>query len=85
VYIEALSQGLPIIYSKGQGVDGYFSDGEVGYACNPDDLNSIVGCAEKIIKNYSVISKNCFKSLNQFKWQNICRDYEDIYRSVLIS
>lgn len=40
-YLEAISQGTPVVYSKGQGVDGYFEDGEIGYACNPQDINSI--------------------------------------------
>ena len=82
VYIEALSQGLPIIYSKGQGVDGYFEEGEVGFGCNPNDVNNIVNCAEKIINNYSVISNNCVKSLSQFKWQNICSAYEKMYSTI---
>jgi len=83
VYIEALSQRLPIIYSKYQGVDGYFKEGEVGFGCNPNDVNSIADCAEKIINNYSVISNNCVKSLNQFKWRNICSTYENMYSSIM--
>ena len=38
VFIEALSQGLPLIYTKGQGIDGYFPQGFVGYAYNPLDV-----------------------------------------------
>lgn len=26
VYVEALSQGLPILYAKGEGFDGYFDE-----------------------------------------------------------
>ena len=39
VYGEAMSQGLPIIYSKGQGVDGYFKEGTVGYGVVSDRYN----------------------------------------------
>src|SRR5699024_12238501 len=45
VYPEAMSQGLPVLYTKGQGFDGQYEDGYVGYpACadNPKDI------AEKI-------------------------------------
>ena len=42
VYVEAMSQGLPIIYTKGQGIDGYFEDGKVGYPVNTKDSNDIV-------------------------------------------
>ena len=30
-YAEAMSQGLPVIYSKNQGFDGQFEEGKVGY------------------------------------------------------
>jgi len=42
VYLEAMSQGLPIIYTKEQGIDGYFKDGTVGYSVNPNDISDIV-------------------------------------------
>lgn len=32
VYIEALTQGLPVIYTKGQGVDGFFEKNPIGLA-----------------------------------------------------
>jgi len=32
VYAEALSQGLPVLYTRGQGFDRQFEEGEVGYA-----------------------------------------------------
>ena len=33
VYAEAMSQGLPVIYTKGQGFDGQFEEGEGGIPC----------------------------------------------------
>jgi len=83
VYIEALSQGLPIVYTKGQGVDGYYKDGEVGYACDPHNINSIVKSVEKIINNYTEISYRCTVSLRKYKWSQICSTYEKLYRDIL--
>src|SRR5690606_27697826 len=40
VYLEALSQGKPILYTKGQGVDGMFNF-EIGEAVNSTDINDI--------------------------------------------
>src|SRR5699024_2314840 len=54
VYIEAMSQGLPVIYSRNQGIDGYFIDGEVGYSIDPNDFKSIVIAVEKIVRKYDV-------------------------------
>ena len=34
VYLEALSQNLPVVYTKGQGIDGMF-DNTVGIGVDP--------------------------------------------------
>lgn len=40
-YVEALSQGLPVVHSVGQGVDGYFPPGTVAEAADPGDAGSV--------------------------------------------
>lgn len=79
VYIEALSVGLPIIYTKNQGVDGYFSEGEVGYAVNPKDINEIINSLFKIEKNYKLISARAIKQSEKFSWGKIAKEYINIY------
>ena len=81
VYIEAISQGLPVIYSKGQGIDGYFSNGTIGYVCTPSNVNEIVHATKEIVDNYSAISGNCSKYAEYFSWDKIARTYEEIYDS----
>ncbi|GAF71811.1 unnamed protein product, partial [marine sediment metagenome] len=81
VYGEAMSQGLPIIYSKGQGIDGYFKEGKVGYSVNPNDTNDIIKKIELILENYHNISKNCHDMVEKFSWENIARTYHNIYMS----
>ena len=41
VYVEALSQHLPIIYAEGQGFDGFYPDGFVGYPATAGNVESI--------------------------------------------
>ena len=82
VYLEAMSQGLPIIYTKGQGIDGYFKDGIVGYSVNPKSVNDIVKKIEMIIRNYNKISKNCYNLVNNFSWDKIAKIYCDTYTSI---
>ncbi len=48
IYVEALTQGLPVVYTKGQGFDGNFEDGHIGYSIQPESPESI---AEAILKN----------------------------------
>ena len=81
VYGEAMSQGLPVIYSKGQGIDGYFKDGTVGYSVNPKDINDIVKKIEMILGNYNNISKNSYDLVEKFSWERIAQTYNHIYTS----
>ena len=82
VYVEALSQLLPIIYAQGQGFDGYYPDGFVGYPAEAGNIESIAERIENLMKNYSQIANNV-KSLNldaDFDWSNIGKKYLSIYR-----
>ena len=49
VYAEAMSQGLPVVYSRGQGFDGQFPEGLVGFSVKSLDAYEI---AEKRRRNY---------------------------------
>ena len=55
VYAEAMSQGMPIIYTKNQGFDGQFCEGYVGYHVKYNDYRYI---AKKISRIYSEYKKN---------------------------
>jgi len=79
VFIEALSQGLPLIYTKGHGIDGYFPQGFVGYACNPLDVEEITNRIEHIMANYVEFSRRCTDSIENFSWSKLSRQYESIY------
>lgn len=82
VYPEAMSQGLPVIYTKEQGFDGQFSDGEVGFAVNCFDSQEI---AEKIIEittHYNDLSKNSLLKSQKFCWQDIEQEYIKIYDDI---
>ena len=79
VYAEALSQGLPVLYTKGQGFDGQFEDGEVGYAVVSTDANDIKDKILKVIENYDKILPNIQHCLEKFKWDKIAKQYADLY------
>lgn len=80
-YIEALSRGLPVIYTKDQGVYGYFEEGYIGYAVERGD--SIDKAVNKIIENYDSISENAIKVVDEFRWSSIGDNYIDIYNKLL--
>ncbi len=78
VYVEALSQGLPIIYTKGQGIDGYFEQGSVGFSCNPEDADGIKTAILSIIDNYQTISAKCITESKMFQWEIVSNQYFNI-------
>jgi glycosyltransferase involved in cell wall biosynthesis len=82
VYPEAMSQGLPIIYSKGQGFDGYFEDGEVGFAVDCFDYVEIANKVVEILNNYENISIRCSQNAYRFDWEKIALEYKKIYNKV---
>lgn len=83
VYIEAMSQGLPVIYTKGQGFDGYFEEGHVGYHVPCFDEQAIAGGIIKILEDYSPMSDRCIKAVEDFSWKKIASEYQEIYKRIL--
>ena len=67
VYAEALSQGLPIIYTRGQGFDGHFEEGEVGYSVDCYDYEEISNKVLEIITKYETISSKAVNGVQKFK------------------
>ncbi|HOO75634.1 MAG TPA: glycosyltransferase family 4 protein [Tepiditoga sp.] len=86
VYIEALSQYRPIIFSAGRGVDGLFLS-EPGISCNPKDIKSIYSAMTDIYNNYSYYAEEVKKfntdEFNFFTVENTVNTYKEIYRGVL--
>lgn len=82
VYIEALSQGMKVLFSKNEGIDGVF-DKKVGEAVNPLKVDDIVQALRELIKEpskYDTLSK---KEIMQFDWINIAKVYKNMYLNVL--
>ena len=82
VYAEALSQGLPVVYSKGQGFDGQFEEGDVGYNCVARDANDVANSIKKIILQFDGIFGKKFKIVKKFFWDSICKQYTQIYNNL---
>ena len=81
VYVEALSQNLPIIYTKGQGFDGFYPDGKVGYSTIFGDVDDIVEKIKLIIKNYDQLSNTISQiELDElFDWNHVAKKYVSKY------
>ena len=83
VYAEAMSQGLPILYTRNQGFDGFFPDGHVGYSTSDVNVAEVVDNIKKILSNYDALSRNCFDSVGVFDWTKIAKIYESDYQEII--
>ena len=82
VYAEAMSQGLPVVYSAGQGFDGQFAEGEVGYRVDSHSPESVAEGILKVIENYGNISPYVSQKVKKFSWDEIVKEYSDIYEKI---
>ena len=82
VYAEAMSQGLPVIYTKGQGFDGQFPEGTVGYHADPVSAEDIADRIRQVCENYAALAGNCMELTEKFGWDGICAEYKKIYGEV---
>lgn len=81
VYIEALSQNLPVLYTKGQGIDGLFDD-TIGIGVNPLSVQEIAEALKKLLLSEKRYGNGCI-DFKIFKWQSIAQKYYMIYQELI--
>lgn len=82
VYIEAMSQGMRILCSKNEGIDGVFEK-RVGEFVNPLDIEEISFALERLIdspQKYDTLSES---EIKQFDWNNIAEKYIVLYNETI--
>jgi len=84
VYVEALSQGLPIVYSRGTGIDGIFQDEKspVGLAVRPDKVEDICEALCQIVTHPEHYG-NLAVDFSRFDWEKIADKYMNDYKAIL--
>ncbi len=80
VYLEAMSQGLPVIHTAGQGIDGYFNNSSFAIPVNPNSERDVTNAIERIVNNYEIASREAKKASNSFLWEEIAKKYIKLYR-----
>lgn len=83
VYPEAMTQGMPVIYTKGQGFDKTFPEGTVGYAVAPDNPEEISDRVEDIMADYQKMSASCVELCENFFEDKIIDKIEAFYKKAL--
>ena len=83
VYLEAMTQGLPVIYTRDQGFDGQFPEGSIGYAVNDRSPEEIADSVERIIADYPTLSKNATNSARECSWGQSAQRLAELYRMMV--
>ena len=83
VYLEALSQGLRVLYTRGEGIDGLFEK-RVGEAVNPYSEKEIEAALSRLLQQpdaYNMLEDTDFEP---FRWKSIAHRYFEIYHHIII-
>ena len=88
VFVEALFAGLPILHTRGWGVDGFLEDDVAGYACDPRDLDDVVAGLRRLWTNQERFKTNLNElaahgGLDRFKRASIAAAYHKLLKTVL--
>lgn len=85
--LQALSQGLPLIYGR----DGYFTDlfqdGVAGFAVNPDKVEDVAEKIMMVSQRYGTIEQHIsdLHPLTGFNWNELCPKYLSMYSRLVIN
>ena len=79
VYPEAMSQGLPVIYSRGEGFYGQIPEGSAGYAVDPHSTREVAEAILKVMGDYRRLSAAGPELAKRFDWERIVEQYIAIY------
>ncbi len=87
VFIEALFAGLPLLHSKGWGVDGFFPDETVGYACDPTEPSDLARGLDYLLGNEAALKTriaalHAAGGLDRFKRCSISTTYATLIQRV---
>lgn len=81
VYPEAMSQGLPVIYTQNEGFDSFFDNHYIGVSVAKTDELGFTKAIDFIKQNYATLSKNALNNANKFNWDEVNQKYLNIYRN----
>lgn len=79
VYIEAMLQGLPILYTKNEGIDGFYND-KIGEKVSSHSINEITKKIKLLINNYNEYKIPTEKLVVNHNWKNIALEYQQLYK-----
>ena len=80
VYLEAMSQGVPVLYTRGQGFDGQFPEGEAGYSVVCGDIKQQAQMLAEITRDYADRSARCIERAKEYAWPLLAKKWMELYQ-----
>lgn len=81
VFIEALSQGIPVVYTRGEAIDGLFESETVAEAVNPADARNVASGINRVALRMKRRTDDCVQAARAFDWDDIARRFESLYEN----
>lgn len=81
VYVEAMSQGLPVIYTKNEAIDGMFR--HVGEAVDSTSVDSIADGIRRVFMKYGSYDIHEEVNFDLFNWNSIANNYLCILKEII--
>src|SRR5690606_7630929 len=78
VYVEAMLQGLPILYTANEGIDGFY-DEKIGEKVTSSEVKEIKEKLLTIMENYDSYTIPTSKLIENHNWENIALTYQNLY------
>ncbi|BFO66785.1 glycosyltransferase [Chryseobacterium sp. KCF3-3] len=78
VYIEALLQGLPVMYTQNEGIDGFYDD-SIGEKVEDTSVSAIERGLERLIQKRDHYSFDMEQLLENHDWKRIAEVYQKLY------
>lgn len=83
VYVEAMSQGLPVIYTQGEGFDNFFPNKKIGVSVDHKNQIEFNHAIDYIVENYTQLSHQAAYEMQRFDWDKINLEYLDLYHLIV--
>lgn len=83
VYVEAMSQGLPVIYTQGEGFDSFFENYSIGVSVDKEDREGFYLAIDYIRQHYLELTQACVNNIHPFNWDDIHQYYKQLYLSII--
>ena len=78
-----MSQGVPVLYTLGQGFDGQFPEGAAGYSVACGDVNEQAARIAQTLDGYADRSARCVQLAKGYAWPVVAARWMNLYTDAL--